>query len=64
MHLPLQKENFRHPFFLYLRDGDTASHTKVHLEDEEEEGEKYDEYEEEEGGKKLSGIPFHILRGL
>lgn len=39
--------------FLSLRDGDTASHTKVHLEDEEEEGEKYDEYEEEEGGKRL-----------
>ncbi|KAK8396140.1 hypothetical protein O3P69_005321 [Scylla paramamosain] len=31
------------------RDGDTASHTKVNLEEEGEEGEKYDEYEEEEG---------------
>lgn len=48
--------------FLSSRDGDTASHTKVHLEEEEEEGEKYDEYEEEEGGKRLSDSHYHIFR--
>ncbi|KAK3872079.1 hypothetical protein Pcinc_022820 [Petrolisthes cinctipes] len=34
-----------------LRDGDTGSHTKVHLEEEREDGEKYGDYEGDEMGE-------------
>ncbi|KAK4325638.1 hypothetical protein Pmani_003790 [Petrolisthes manimaculis] len=35
-----------------LRDGDTGSHTKVHLEEEREDGEKYGDYEGDEMGEE------------